>query len=388
MKQLQHWCTAFFKRILCLKKMWLLFLIFPLLCGAISAYTNTTTPVIRIALFQEDDSPLATETIRQLTNSEGVISFYEVTSADQLYRDVENTSAECGYIFTKNYQKESLLTENAWKKSVQAIQSPASTLTGTVNELVFSVFFKHYNLELLHERLSDKTIFENEEDAEAAVKDIDALFEQHCTDGGTFSFGKTNPAAEAESQGSGSDLFLSNACRGILSVLLLLCAMCGGFYLEKDKKTLFVMPMRPAVRLSAQLLDILVPVLAMALSSVIGIVLLPSHQNLLLEIPALVLYCINLTMFVFLLNTYMCSSFSFSALIPFITLCTLVLAPVFIDASAYIRLLGIPKYLLPATYYLEAVTSTAAFIRLVAATAILTAGGYISSRLSEPKYRA
>lgn len=383
MKQLKYWFIAFFKRILCMKRMWAAFLLFPLLCGAIRAYTGTGTPLIRVALFQEDSSALAGETIRELTESDSIISFYEVTSESQLIQDVENTSAECGYIFTSRYQQENLLDQGAWKKSIQAVQNPASTLTGSVDELVFSVFFQHYNQELLRQYLTDDTVLDSHSDSVAVMRDIDSLFAQHATDKSSFSFADNNSLSGLDAPDSaGQDIFLSNACRGILGVLLLLCAMCGGFYLGNDKKTLFVMPMHPRIRLCAQLLDITVPVLAMAIPGILGIALLPSHRNLISEALALAIYCINLSMFVYLIRTYVRSSASFSVMIVFITLCTLVLSPVFIDASVYIRLLCIPKYLLPATYYLEAVTAGATgFVRLCVITAVLCIIVHVVSRL-------
>lgn len=391
--QLYPWTCAFVKRILYQKRIVLLFLLFPIVCIGIRIYCLEHESLMQVALYQEGTSSLASETIQQLTRTEGIVSFYEADSKQSLYRAVKNSSAQCGYIFTEKYQTDSLLDSQKWKHSVQVVQSPGSNLTGSINELVFSVFFKHYNKQLLHDYLSQDRILKKNQDVEAMLADADALFEKHCNDNSTFSFSESNAdilsdTATIQSESNQLvDIFLTNACRGILSVILLLCALCGGIFLGKDQRKILVMPMRPLLRTFVQLADIATPIAMMATAGFIGMLILPAHQSLLMELGGLILYCILLTMFVLLIRLLIQSELAFCVLTPLLTLCSLILSPVFIDLSTYQKLLSIPKYLLPGTYYLEAVTKGGtAFFKILAGILLTSIFSFALMRIRTKKH--
>lgn len=391
-EQTKTWMWAFTKRMLYQKRMFLLFLLFPLLCTGIRIYCQGHESLLQVALYQEGTSSLASETIQQLMESEGIVSFYEADSTETLYREVENTSAECGYIFTDKYQEASMLDPQLWKHSVEVVQSPGSSLTGSINELVFSVFFQHYNKKLLQDYLSRDNILKKGEDVQAMLADADSLFDIHCNDGSTFSFAESHSNAPSDAsrlQEEASqlvDVFLTNAGRGILSVMLLLCALCGGIFLGKDQKTLLVMPLRPSVRILLQFIDIATPVLMMAASGLIGILILPAHQPIWTELVALILYSMLLTLFVLLVEQLAKSELVFCILIPLLTLCSLILSPVFVDLSAYISLLSIPKYLLPGSYYLEAVSlGGMALLRLSGVILITAMAAFAAMRIQKKR---
>lgn len=373
--QLKHWILAYIKRIAVQKRLLVILLIFPLACTGIRLYcTDRQTSPIRVALYQQGDSALGRETIDRLLESKGIVSFYEAASQNELYREVENTNAECGYIFTESYNSQNILDSQKWKHSVLLIRSPGSTLDGSVDELVFSSFFRYYNEELLRTYLSQEHILKNGQDTQAMLADAKRLFEQHCTDGSTFTFAEdtTAPLASAQTLTEESEQlmeqFLGCCCRGILSILLMLTALCGGLLLIRDQSGILSMPLKKTTRAVLSLLDIAVPVIMVSVSGLSGILLLPSHQPFILEFSGVLLYDILLICGVRLLVYLPGSERLIELLLPVLALCSLVLTPVFIDLCSYLPRLTAFRYLLPGSYYLDAVLQDGgAFIRLTAA---------------------
>lgn len=378
--QLRHWIPAYIKRIAVQKRLLVILLMFPLVCTGIRLYcTGRQTSPIRVALYQQGDSALGRETIDRLLASKGIVSFYEAASQNELYREVENTNAECGYIFTESYNSQNLLDSQKWKHSVHLIRSPGSTLEGSIDELVFSVFFRYYNEELLRTYLSQERILKNGQDTQAMLTDAKRLFEQHCTDGSTFTFAEdtTAPPASAQTLTEESEhlmeQFLGSCCRGILSILLMLTALCGGLFLIKDQSGVLSMPLRRPSRTVLSLLDIAVPVIMVSVSGLAGMLLLPSHQSFIPELSGVLLYDILLICSVRLLVYLPGSERLIELLLPVLAMCSLVLTPVFIDLCSYLPQLTVLRYLLPGSYYLDAVfQGGGSFIRLTAAA--LSAG--------------
>lgn len=356
MKQYLAWFYAFSKRFLQKKQMLLLLLIFPLLCLSIFCFYDANEPLLQVALYNDSHDSLADETISELEKLSDVIHFYETSSKKQLYTDVQNTTAECGYIFTENYTSSHLLDSSAWKNSIQVMESPRSMLTGTINELVFSSFFRLYSKELLQDYLTQEKVLKKASDIPDAQSDAEALFDIHCQDDSTISIEEQHTASAADAGSDSQKItssFVTNACRGVLSVLILLAALCGAHNLHADRKHGLFLPLLAPRRHGMEWLEALVPATLIACTGYFGLLLLPEHQSFFKEASGLIAYVVAVSSAVSLACQWFHLEQCMQMLIPLLTLGAMLFAPVFLDASSYIRLLTIPKYLFLNTYYLE-----------------------------------
>lgn len=333
-------------------------LVFPLFCIGISIYSSNRQPLLSVALYNGGNTSLASETISILTSQTDSIHFYEVSSEKQLRQDVAASRAECGYLFTGQYSTENILEERSMKDSVCVFKAPNSILSGSINELVFSAHFQSYCRELLLNYVQKPGIMAKGQELSKALTLAQEQYQLRCQDNSTFSIEITNPD-RVDAQLAANRIqdvkaaSLTGICRGILSVWMMLAALSGGCQLLSDQKSSLFAPLSPALLHPVRLLEILLPTFCIAVSGLIGLALLPSHHNLAMEGIALLLYLFALSIAVYGLTRLPAASAFLPVLMPFLLLGALIFAPVFLDLSAYIKVLSVPKYLFLNTYYLK-----------------------------------
>lgn len=378
-KTLRIWLFTFSKRLLRKPFFIALLCIFPLLSIGITIYSQQENPLLQVALFAETEDELALKTIQSLKTNHKVVHFYEVTSGEELKNDVKKSKAECGYIFTKHYTLEHLIDVEQLNNSIQVIESPNSMLTGSMNELVFSSFFEFYTKELILDYLQNGNIVSKTEKLSAVTQKASQYFDKYSTAEGIFSFETTNHSSKHTSivTSSITDTFLTNLCRGILSILILLAAMCGGLLLIQDNKSNLLLPLPYSVRPVIELLELLAPAMLMAVSGLIGLAILPNSHSLWKEALGLCFYVPLTVLFTHLLLRIIRTESLYHTAFPIVIISTLLLSPALFDLSVYIKLLTLPKYLFVNTYYLEALSGNSFELPiLVAFTLILGIAEY------------
>ncbi|MCI8372617.1 MAG: hypothetical protein HFI75_09515 [Lachnospiraceae bacterium] len=356
------WLWAFSKRLLQKRFFLCLLCMFPLCSIGIFYYSQSETPLVQVALFNESGSELGEQTIQRLIKENTAVHFYETRSVEELYRDVQRTKAECGYILTKDYQMETILEPPRWREAIHVAESPGSMLTGSVNELVFSAFFQIYTEKLVLNYIRQPNVLEPGQNIEDIVHEAEESYEEYCQARGIFIVGnrsdldKTEQATLIRQAHNIRNVFLSNMCRGILSVLILLAAMSGTFYLLQDQKTGLLLPLSVSRRPVMEFLEILAPSLLMGISGMAGLVVLPASQPLWKEAAGLILYIPMSAITAFIMVRIIHMETLFRALLPLLALGALLFPPVFLDASVYAKILAFPKYLFINSYYLEMIT--------------------------------
>ncbi len=358
------WLSAFFKRLLRKKSFLLLLLAFPLICIAVSAGARTEKPLLQAALYFENPSPLAEETTDLLIQKNSVVHFYTASSKAQLEQDVATSKAECGFIFTEDYTFEHILDPALWEGSVQLVRSPGSMLAGSVSELVFDSFFQSYCRELLTSRLKNGDVLKKSSQLSDVLSDAQTLYSEHCGDGSTFSFHFARLSADSLEKVTLETArlrktFVSGICRGILSVLLLLCGLMGGLHLFGDRKNSLFLPIRSSKSIIIEGLDVAAPMLCMAVSGIAGMAFFGMVKNPFWELLGLVLYILSLTFGICLLLRIVRSEAFFRGLMPLFTIGSLVFAPVILDLSVYLKALRVPKFLFLNSYYLDMINGGA-----------------------------
>lgn len=352
------WFCAFSRRLLRKKSFLLLLCIFPVISVCVTVYSHTSRPLLQVALYNEGSTTLAERSITILLEQNSAVHFYQASSAEQVYQDVESRKAECGYVFTADYTYENLLDSSKWYQSVRVIESPASMLAGSINELVFDCFFRFYNEEMLTDYLSQPKTLEQKEMIQEINELAAELYEQYIQADTIFTSDQSETSLPEEAPVQQKNLsltqtYLGNLCRGLLSVLILLAALCGASSLSQDHKSSLFLPLPAKQRCLIELLEILSPVVLTAFSGLIGLAFLPGSRPLLKELAGLILYIPAVTLYARILLYMLRSGNLFRMFIPLITLGALLFAPVLIDLSTYFKLLSIPKYLFINSYYLE-----------------------------------
>lgn len=351
------WFLAFSKRLFQKPFFLLIVCLFPVLSVVVSLYSQSDKPLIQVALYNEGNTQLSKDTIASLQELDSTILFYETDSVQQLQADVKKQKAECGYIFTENYTTENLLKNISRKKAVEVIKSPASILSGSINELIFASYFKTHNKELLLDYLQQPKVLKGVQNVDEVVSKAALYFDKYTQNENILQPDKTSmdnhTLTKEQLIADANEItrtFITDLCRGILSILMMLAALCGGLQLIQDRKSGLFAPLIPPQNLYMEFLDILTPVVYVAITGYIGLLILPAGQPPLKELAGLLLYIPAVVLCAYVLVRI--AGMLYTPLIPLITLGSLVFTPVFIDLSAYAKILNIPKYFFINTYYL------------------------------------
>ncbi len=356
------WFLAFTKRLLQKGFFVVILCLFPLFSVVINWYSHYDRPLIQVALYNEGGTSLATDTIASLKDLDSTIHFYETDSAKHLYTDVKRTKAECGYIFTREYSTENILQGSKRKNSIEVIQSPSSVLAGTMNELVFAAYFKTYNRELLLDYLQQPRLLKTGQNNIDILDKAAAYYEEYIHNDNILqpdtSYSNLNVDSTQQLMSNAQEItraYVTDLGRGIVSVLVLLAALCGGLQMIQDSRKGLFGPLASGRRLLMELLDIMAPATLVATSGLLGLLILPANQGLWKELLGLLIYIPTVTLLAYILVKLTHHGSLYPSLLPMLTLGALIFPPVFIDLSVYAKVLTIPKYIMVNTYYLNLV---------------------------------
>jgi ABC-2 type transport system permease protein len=160
--------------------------------------------------------------------------------------------------------------------------------------------------------------------------------------------------------------YLTAPVRGLLAVVIALCGMATAMYYVQDTRrgTFSWVSTRalPAVELGCQLVS-LANVTAVVL---LALVLSGQSGSLLRELAAALLYCLCCAAFCALLRRLCGSVRMLGAILPLLVVVMLVICPVFFDFGS----LRAFQYLLPPTYFINAVYSTKYLLYMAGYTGI------------------
>ncbi len=367
---------------------------------------------IRIAVYAESKDPdsLDQMLVEKLTayrnEAEGMFSFYQVSSMEELEKEVAARKAECGYVIYQGLEEK--LEKRKWKGAIGLYEAP-STVAGLLStETVFSLMIEEYDKTLFLNYMADKLPrakeeglgdgyengYGNEYKSEYENDDLDAeeLYDSFLKNGTTFQFlyedgiegkgrsgkdmpGREDGSGQTDRLSQGEDLnqtgnFLHSLqeeskeavprqekgtifpVRGFVAVFLFITGLYGGVTLGQDEKQgLFFM--LPAMEKGlCRFASLAAPVMLGAVSGIATLWISGEMGFWLRELGLLLAYAIAVTIFSMAVKRITVRGELLSCMIPFFLLGSLIFCPVFVDVGQYVkgaRLIG--RLFLP-YYYL------------------------------------
>lgn len=336
-------------------------LLIPALVLGYGAAAKGDSGMITVVLAQKEDNPSAEALIQTLEDSSQLIHYEICPDAQTAEELVRGGKADMAWIF-----------EDDLDAKLQAFLSQPREKNAMVTVLLRE---DNVTLRLAREKLSGALYqalspriyisFVRENVPELANLSDEALLEYYNTHeiaSELFAFDDTD-SAMASTQ---TVHYLTAPVRGLLAVVIALCGMATAMYYMQDTRrgTFAWVSTRalPAVELGCQLVSLVnvaaVVLLALALAGQTG--------SFLLELPAALLYCLCCAAFSMLLRRLCGSVRILATLLPLLVVVMLVLCPVFFDLGA----LRSFHYLLPPTYFIQAIYNTKYFLYMAVYTGI------------------
>lgn len=351
MKKIGLWCWLLTKR-----QLKSIFFLFILLLIPVTAFVTARmegfneTEEIRVALYARDNDELAANTINDLLKDTDCYIFYLCASEEDLIQAVQTGEAECGYIFVENITNR--VAKEKYKNNIIQVKKTGSFLADSINETIFSSFFKFFTREMMLNYVKNSEKF-SQMDQEGLVQ-LDGTYDYYLNDNGTFH-------VEFKMLGDGTDFLeteiietedMTFPLRNVMSVLVMLGAVLGVLNWQMDKEAGVFAPMKYDFVTISRPLYVAIPTVLLAVCAFCSMAVSRTMEFYGREFAVMAAYVILLTA-TGVLATYVIrkSTWIVSAL-PVLMIGSLILCPVFIDLSVYIPVLKYAQKLFLPYYYM------------------------------------
>ncbi|MEF9939010.1 MAG: ABC transporter permease [Clostridium sp.] len=299
---------------------------------------------ISIALFTEQDEwneSVAAELIRE----EHSFAFFTCDTREELSRAVASGKAECGYVFSHGLRDK--LEDNTYKRSITVVTSPSTVAEKLASETVFAGLFRVYGRELLKE-------YGEEGDAFKTIQgdvwtELEPLYDKYLNNQSTFSFEYATVDGGIIEKDTVKAIF---PIRGIAAIFILIIGLTAAVTVGEDRDRGLFMTVSRRQKMACMMAQLTAPVAFACASAFFCLLFTGTSAAIGKEIIALFLYGILTIVFSYLLLRIVKNPLVLAGMIPFFTIGSLVICPVFADLSVFIPALRTIRYFFLPYYYL------------------------------------
>lgn len=321
---------------------WVGILLLPFLICGISYLTSDTITDWNIALLSEEDG-LAQQAIDELCEQDSFFHFYQCSSLEELQEDIMAKRTECGFYFQDGFEE--AFYNNDFDEQIMVYYAPSTIADKAARENVFSAVLKQANQTILQQFFTQETGIVPDETT------YQELYEKYANNGNIFHFAYE----ELEGNGTGveQNSILLSPERGIMAIYLWAIGLFSVLSIYEDEKNGIYPLLKKRQRVVLKNCTVGIPVATASLTGVLGLTVSGKIQNLALELGALLLYAIVITLFSLSLQNIWRKPGYYSCFVTLLLTASVVFCPVFISIGQFFpTLTWIQKIFIP-DYYLE-----------------------------------
>lgn len=322
------------------------FIIFLIVCAGIMGILghfhskDTEYQGILVGVCAEDEK--GSRLLHKLQGEKGVFKFQGYSNQEEMIREIENGTLECGYLLPEGFYENILAGKIT--RQITLYSSPVSSAHKISYEVVFADLFEILSEDILEEYLRESGYQEDE--LERAEEELRKLNARYAGDGSTFHvvFETINGQTDIDPENI-------NSVRGCISVMIFFMSLLGLGNSMEQSNTWKAFPQKAGRRLKSG--SIHVAVFGSVLLGGICLWLSGVFTNPLREIMGLLVYFVILEIYIRVLGLFLKSSRVLYGILPILLLGSFLFAPVFIRIERYVPFTGWIKGLFPAAYYLN-----------------------------------
>lgn len=303
---------------------------------------------VEVGIYFSKEDELSGTLYNKLLESGDAFSFLRYEDKEKMIEDVKLGALECAYVFDEEFW--TAVTTGNYKKSVQSYVSPATIFNSAANELIFSCLIQISGYEIIGGYLHTES-FPEEAAAEAEEYLYDA-YEAYCRGGETFHLDIVTMNGISINQEGSDSLGITFPLRGMLSILIFLAGMLGSVAWLNDNEQGIFAPRSVSFKLLSRILYIALPALLFLLCSQLTLFLTGNSRSFLMEFGLSLRYLALIVVFCSLCSLLLKKSSRMTALIPVLTLGSLVFCPVFVNIESFLPMLKFVSRLFLPRYFL------------------------------------
>ncbi|MBP3602845.1 MAG: ABC transporter permease [Lachnospiraceae bacterium] len=346
MKQFFLYYRLLCKRFLKKKSFLLILCMIPLFCFGIKMVSTQDSGVLKIVLCAEDENDKDVNALLQrIMEEESVIYFEMSDDAEKAKEAVKNNRADAAWIFVEDY-KENIQTFAEEKvtdePAIIVYEREENVVLQLARMKLFGIIYPDVAY-AVYEDFVQKEVLLGEEISEEELREV---YDRWHVEENLFCLINND-----EENFDGEKSYITAPLRGMLSLLIMLCALSAVMFHFQDKEQgMFEATQQKKVDKLLYVYEAAALTLP-ALAVLISLYVMNSAGNLLWEVLIMMLYLIDCGLFCVFLRKIVRTPKVFGGCIPFFMLSMFILCPIFLSTKS----LRIVQILLPPYYYLNAV---------------------------------
>lgn len=299
-------------------------------------------------VYSDGSDATSEELAENLVKYEGSFDFVRYDDLDSLYRDVENTKLNCGYVFPDD------LSERAEGKqkseSILVLHHPSNTIQASINEVVYAELLRIQGRYIITEHVKSLGLFA--ESDTGYIGELLRLYERYLHGNATFKLAYHTYGAGGLTEKDITRTAVSFPVRGILCVMVFLAGLFGGVTWMRDREKGIFATLTGSYNSLCRILYVLIPTFLFAAVSLIALAILGLYVSAVVFAAMLVLIVLT-CIFSIAMTVITRRSRSFASCIPIILLGCLLFCNIFINASSYVPAAKFVEKLFVPYYYLN-----------------------------------
>ena len=303
---------------------------------------------IKTGIFAEDEA--GERLFSKLQEEEGIFDFALYNDQEEMLRQIENGSLECGFVLPEGFYEN--LEQGKMMRQIVLYYSPASSAHKISYEVVFGHLFELLSDHVLSDYVEytrEAGIFgheEREDFSENLLEEILEKNEYYSQNGSTFSFLYEQIGKEGKQEAQSL-----NVVKGCIAVVVFLMSLLGLANSYESKAIQGGLSKSRQRKIRETALNIFI--LGSILLGGILLILSGSGEGFKKEALGLMVYFVILEIYIRMLKLIIRTSEAVYGLIPVLILGSLLFCPVFIQIKAYLPIAEAVEKLFPVSYYLN-----------------------------------
>ncbi len=373
MRQICMWFWLSLKR--CFKRPAFLCLLalLPAATIALSVVARQDSGFLHIALSEEEADATAAAVIASLQEDTQFLRFTVCEDPRDAVRLVENGKADAAWIFTGDLQEKAAAFAEEFEAEdtlVRVVERESTLLLRLAREKLTGALYGHCAKQVYLQYIETET---------AAALSSEQLLGNYDNGFDTvelFSFRYPDGEQAVVTEG-----YLATPVRGVLAVLMVLCALASALFFGQDEVRGLLSPIPFSRRLSAECAYLAAAVTAVGATVFAALTTSDLLSVWYREVALMLLYAVCCVWFAVLMRRLIGRAHLFAALVPLFAVGMLALCPVFFEAKQTLWL----QLLFPPTYYLYAVYNDRFLWYMVLYAAVLVFLSLILQKISLAK---
>ena len=342
MKKWLKWFWMLSKRLYKKSSFWALLMLIPLCVALFAGAAQEDSGLVRIALAQEQaDDPVAAAIMDALME-ENRLFYFQRMRPQEAMEAVKTGKIDEAWVFPEN--TEGALQSYASGKGKYIVTTITREETMTVklareklSAMLYPYCARAYYIEYVRTHFSQLDHLTDQE--------LIIYFDEVKVTEELFTYGNPVDVSDAE-EGN----YLTSPIRGLLAIVMFLCAMAAVLYYFRDEAAGTFAWVRQSRKGFTALCCTVTAALNVSVVLFLSLLFSGLTGNLFREAAALLLYSLCCASFCLVLKQIFANIWSFAAIVPLVAVVMLALCPVFYDFRGWYLL----QLLLPPTYYINA----------------------------------